>query len=301
VNRKLGRNYFLSIQAVDDSFVSVQLPLTIEFDAQRSTLGSANVGTIRVYNLSRVNRNLILKNQGGNDYARKVTLQAGYGPGPILPVVLSGTISQCWSVREGNNFISQIEVLDGGRAFADATLQLSPFPENTPQQTVVEEIANSVNQFGVRTGAISSFPGTISRGNSYSGSPMSILNEITNGKAFIDNSVLNILADNDVIGSYGLFLLNSSSGLLNTPIREQQYINIEILFEPMVSCGQQLLLDSSQDENMNGFYKVIGVHHRGMISSAVCGEATTSLKCLKLGQLNKVQQVGSVPSVGGIA
>jgi hypothetical protein len=288
-NRKLGRNYFLSIEAIDGAFVAVNLPMTLEFDVQRDVIGGVNFAKIRVYNLSKINRNRIFKNQGGNDYGRKVVLQAGYGPGPILPVILNGQISECYSVREGNTFISSIDALDGARAFADATINIT-FPKNTPQQQIVQEIAQSMSQFGVKTGAIGSFPGTTTRANPYSGNPMSILKEITNGKAFIDNGVVNVLGDNEVIADYGIFVLNSSSGLLNTPIREQQFLNVEILFEPLINCGQQILLDSNQGDNLNGFYRVLGVHHRGTISGAVCGDATTSLKCLKLGEIQKVSR-----------
>lgn len=285
---KFGRNYSLKVQAQNGEIITVAPPFTIEFDITRNTLTSANICSIRVYNLSQKNRNQIRKDVTDFSDLRAIQLAAGYGTN--LPVIFSGNITQAWSVREGNNFITQIESFDGGFAFATGQTNMT-FPADTPQQTIVETLADSLP--GVTRGVIDTFPGSITRGNSYSGNTTQILTELTGGGFFIDNSKVNCLGNNSCLEGQ-IQVINSESGLLGTPVREQTILNFDILFEPRLTVGQLLQLDSlegtARGANFNGFYKVISVKHRGMISAAVCGDAITSVGLFYgTGQLTVVQ------------
>ena len=116
---KLSRNYYLSIgesglrgSSSSNSLV-VQPPFTVEFDINRHSLGSCNYAQIRIYNLSPKNAALIWWDW--DDYYNRPTIQfqAGYGPGPNLPILFSGRITQCQSVKEGINYITTIQELTG--------------------------------------------------------------------------------------------------------------------------------------------------------------------------------------------
>jgi hypothetical protein len=277
---KFGRNYFLSIQLFDSvntglpsSFLNVELPFTIEFDITRNTYSSANVASIRVFNLSEINRNRIRKNVIDYGDLIVITLKAGYGTN--LPVVFNGNITQAWSVREGNNFITQIESFDGGFAFANGFTAAS-FPAGTPQASILTAMVNGMP--GVSLGAIgNSFSGAIgSRGNSYDGGSCDLARQNSNGQFFIDSGKAFFLANNECRKGE-IELINADSGLLGTPLREQTFINFDMLFEPRIVVGQYIQLESATDQSFNGAYKVISVKHRGMISDAVCGNAITSL------------------------
>jgi hypothetical protein len=268
---KLGRNYNLQIQTQSGSILTIAPPFTIEFDITRNILTSANVSSVRIYNISQNNRNQIRKNV--NDYGdlRQITLMAGYGIN--LPVVFTGNITQAWSVREGVNVITQIESYDGGFAFANGITN-EQFPAGTPQSTIIASLAGSLP--GVSIGAIGNYPGTISRANSYSGTTTDLLRELTGGGFFIDNGKANCLGDSECLQGE-IQVINSASGLLGTPVREQTILNFDMLFEPRLVIGQQIQLQSITEANFNGFYKVISIKHRGMISEAVCGDAITSV------------------------
>lgn len=271
--RKFGRNYSLSVGTQNGSTLTIALPFTIEFDITRNTLTSANVCSIRIYNLSANHRNQLRFNIMDTGDYRPITLFAGYGNN--LSVIFSGSITQAWSVREGVNFITTIECFDGGYAFNNGITNTT-FPSGTPMQTVISSLAGSLPN--VQGGYIgTNYPGTLSRGNSVNGNTMDLLRDLTGGGVFIDNGTVNCLGDNECIPANGITVIDESSGLLATPVREQTILTFDMIFEPRLVVGQQIQLNSSTGANFNGFYKTISVKHRGMISGAVCGDAITSV------------------------
>lgn len=266
----------------------MQLPFTVEFDITRNTLTSANVCQIRIYNLSPKNRNLIRKNVNDYNIFRLITLKAGYGSN--MPVIFTGNITQAWSVREGVNFITQIECFDGGFAFANS-LSNVVFPANTAQNTVIKTLTEDLDHVSV--GAIGSYPGQLSRGNSYSGSTTGLLAQITGGGFFIDNGRANVLGTNEcLLDIGGTKVINAKLGLLGTPVLERTIVHFDMIFEPSLFPAQRIFLESATDVNFNGDYKVTAVKHRGMISAAVCGEAITTGEFFYSKILTEVAQSG---------
>lgn len=268
---KFGRNYSLSVETQNGETLTIELPFTIEFDITRNTLTSANVAQVRIFNLSQKNRNQIRKDVSDYGDLRLLQLKAGYGAN--LPIVFSGNITQAWSVREGSNFITQIECFDGGFAFANAQIDL-PVPSGTAKQTVIETLASNLP--GVTVGVIGSFPGDLGRAQALSGNTLQLLAEQTGGAVFIDNGKVNCLKNSECLEGE-IAIIDSNSGLLGTPVREQTIIHFEMLFEPRLQVGQLVQLQSITGANFNGFYKVISVKHRALISGAVAGDAITTV------------------------
>lgn len=280
--QKLGRNYKLLVglpgaQAVggpaNGQTLTIELPFTVEFDITRNTLTSANVCSIRIYNLSQNNRNQIRYNIMDSGAYRPVVLFGGYGSN--LSVIFSGNITQAWSVREGVNFITTIECFDGGYAF-NTGFTNTTFPAGTSIQSVITNLAASLPQ--VKLGIIgTNYTGVLPRDNSLNGSTVELLKYLTGGGVFIDNQIVNCLSDNECVPANGITVIDDSSGLLGTPVRELTIIRFDMIFEPRVIVGQQIFLNSSTGSNFNGFYKVVSVKHRGTVSGAVCGDAITTL------------------------
>jgi hypothetical protein len=202
---------------------------------------------------------------------KSVQLQAGYGLN--LPIIFSGNITQCWSVREGNNFITAIECFDGGFAFQNAQIN-ALIPEGTSQEDMFATIVGLLPN--VSLGAIGSFPGSLSRPASLSGNGIDILRDLSGGAFFIDNGKGHVLGNSECLEGE-MLLINSAAGLLGTPTLERTTLNFDMIFEPRLTVCQAIQLESSTGANFNGFYKVISLKHRGMISAAVCGEAITSV------------------------
>lgn len=276
---KFGRNYSLTIQVEEGNpeGIIIKPPFTLEFDINRNYLATVSNSAFRIYNLSEKNRSQIRKDLRDWGLLRQIAFKAGYGE--KLTLAVAGNITQAFSVREGNNFITQVECFDGGFAFENAIVN-TQYPEGTPQKTIAEDLVRSLADYGIKKGAIGDIPGSISRGNAYTGNTCNVLREITTGNFFIDGGKANILGENEVIEST-VFVINSSSGLLGTPTRENSLVNLTMLFEPRIDVGHLVKIESTTEKNFNGFYKVAGIKHKGIISESVSGTATTSLTLVK--------------------
>jgi hypothetical protein len=270
---KWGRNYKLLVGTIDGDTVQIEPPFTLQFDITRNTLTSANVCQLRIYNLSQPVRNKIRYNISEYTKYMPVKLYAGYGDN--IPIIFQGNITQAWSVRERTNMVTQIECFDGGYAFVNATAdRLPPFPAGTTQKSIVADLAETLPH--VTKGSIGEMDGVLLRKNSFSGATLPILSELTGGRSFIDNEKFNVLASNEYIDTGSTLLINSDSGLLGTPVQELTIVRFDMIFEPMLAPGIRIKLQSETEQNLNGFYKVTAVKHRGIISSAVSGELTTT-------------------------
>lgn len=265
----------------------VKLPFTIEFDIIRNTLTSANVCKFRIYNLSLKNRNQLRFNISDYGQLRTVQFKGGYGNN--LGICFQGNVSQAWSVREGVNFITQIECYDGGFAFVNGQTD-AQFPAGATNQGVIANLAGSLP--GVDVGAIGSYPGTLQRGASFSGTTTDHLRDLTGGGFFIDNGKANALGTNEYIQRGAVLTIDSKAGLLGTPVLEQTIVHFDMLWEPRLHAGEQVFLSSITEQNFNGAYKITGVKHRGIISESVCGSVTTTGEFLYTKLLVGVQPNG---------
>lgn len=276
--KKFGLTYELTHIDENGNKTIIEPPFTIEFDIIRNDFSSNNLGSIRIYNLSKENRNRIRKDQRQFDIIQSVILKAGYEG--QTSEIMNMTISRAWSIREGNNFITQIQCTDGGTATINSYIDKT-FPSGTDQRDVLIQIGRSLQDQRIALGAVSNqYAGQkLTRANAYSGSTLELLNQISGGASFIDNSVLHILKDNENILEQTL-VINAETGLLGTPIREFQYVNFEMLFEPRVNVGRLIKLESETgDLDINTLYVVKSLTHRGMISEAVASPCYTTVGC----------------------
>lgn len=273
VSDKFGRNYKLMAQGTDKKVVVLQLPFTIEFDISRHTLASNNVAQVRIYNLSLINRNLLAYNAYNVNDIRTIQLYAGYGDN--LGLIFNGNISQAWSVREGVNYITQIECYDGGDASVNADLNVS-YPNGTPLKAILIDIITN-RLPGVTFGGVGDFPYIFQKGPTFSGNAIEILNHLTGGAFFIDQGKGYVLKNNEYIQSLApIVTVTPFTGLLNTPVLEQTVVRFEMLFEPNLNAGNLIVLVSQTNPALDGLYKVTAVKHRGTISPVVCGSLTTT-------------------------
>jgi hypothetical protein len=272
---KFGRNYSLYVQNADGKTIAINMPFTCEFEIIRNTQSSANVCHFNVYNLSPKTRSQIRKDQYNSDDKRSFLFTAGYGN--QIAVGFQGFVTQAFSQRQGTTMVTQIESFDGGYAFVNAVTD-TQFPSGTPQLSIVDALAKNL---GLTIGAIGkSYQGSIQLGNSYSGNTVDMLREVGGKEFFIDDGKVHMLSETEVIATPSIPIINAATGLLNTPLQENRYINVEMLFEPRIRVAQLVNLQSSTAGVFDGLYKVLTIEHRGTISESVSGEATTKLGLL---------------------
>lgn len=251
--------------------IQISYPFTIEFEIDRNCLASANTSSIRVYNVAQSVRRQIYKDAFATDTYKSIELKAGYGK--VMPTVFKGNVRQALSVREGTNFITHIEAFDAGFAFLNGSVSKT-FGKGTTQNEILDAVVKSLP--AVNKGAIGDFSDTLQRGNTIAGNSAELAKQIGGGGFFVDLEKAYVLRDNECIEG-PMTLIDSSMGLLGTPKREQTVVTVEMIFEPRLLIGQLIDLESTTNENFQGPHKVISIAHRGMISEAVCGSATTTV------------------------
>jgi hypothetical protein len=297
---KLNREYSLKVQRVDGTFQVFELPYTIEFDVDRHVYSSPNEATIKIYNLSPDSRNQLRKDVLDTDKSRRVTLQVGYGGN--MSTIFDGTLDQCWSGRQGVNFITNLKCRDNGFIYSNTFVSVA-YSDGESKQSVINKIIKQMESAGIQRGIVGNIEGSYPIGRTIEGLASDLLRTVTGDIAFIDNNRVYVLNDDEaLIGDYTE--ITSDTGLLNTPILENAYVRCDILLEPRLVVGQKIKLNSQTASegytvsgatyfgefknkaqsnyhysvtNFNGDYKVIGIRHSGTISATVAGSAVTSV------------------------
>lgn len=278
MSSKINRNYILKVQKTDDPRFSIEIkpPFTLEFDIQRNNFSSGCNSSLRIYNLSQESRAQIRKDQRESLLNKYVILSAGYGDD--MAVLFIGQVTQAFSVREGNNFITQIEAHDLALAPALGHISVS-YPANTSYRFIVIDLIKKLKPLGIDLGYVGLVEGKSGRGQSWSGNIVDILREITGGAFFIDNGKGNVLRDNEHISGTAI-LVDSSTGLIGTPKLFDNSITFDVLFDPRIAIGKIISLRSKTNPTYNGDYAVTGLSHKGTISPVVSGTAITTIRCI---------------------
>lgn len=256
--------------------VIIEPPFTIEFDIQRTVQSTINVVNLRIYNLSQNTREILRKDGFDSHDIRSLIFQVGYGE--KLHTVAAGNIRSASSVRQGSDYITTIAAQDGGQAFNTARTNAT-YAKGTQQLTVVEKLIRELKPLGIERGTIGNIEGEFKRGASFSGNTVQLLDELTDGRFYIDNGRAYVIAENEVIDS-SVLVINAASGLVGTPTREQAYTQVTTLFTPEIQLNQRVSLESSEKSFTVNNAKVYAIGHSGVISEAVGGRATTKLTLL---------------------
>ena len=285
---KFNRIYSLKVEVLGTTVVSpyrnearnieITLPNTIEFDVKRQLLGSAQNATFKIYNLAESVRASMRKDYSNVQQLRSIQFRCGYAPTEefALPLVFNGTVQWCFSYREKNNWITEVDAFDGGWAIANANNANTTV---APGASAAQTITSLARQLPYMSGTpiVGDFPTRNLRGEVLFGNIWSIIQEKTGGLATIDNGQVKALNYDEAFRGT-VPLLSEESGLLGSPRRSLTLVEFDMLFEPGLSVGQIVELYSTADRQLNRDWKVYGFDHRGTVSPVVCGEMLTSVK-----------------------
>ncbi len=304
---KFNRVYSLKVEADDGSDtavplaqranknVEITLPNTIEFTVLRQALGSSQTATFRIYNLAENVRNALQKDLSQVQQLRAIQFRCGYetSTSATLPLVFNGTVLIALSYREKTDWITEIEAYDGGWQMANANNVAQTLGPGASAASIIAELARRL--LGT-SGApiVGDFPTINKRGEVLFGNVWSLIQQKSNGLAFIDNGQVKALNYHEVfIGQVPL--LSAESGLLGSPKRTKTSLEFDLIFEPRLSVGQIVELRSSSNTQFNRKWKVMGFEHKGTVSPVTCGESITSVKLwLTDKQLTIVQGLSAV-------
>jgi hypothetical protein len=268
------QGYSPNYDSTTNNNIVIPPEFSIEFEVVRKSAASSQTATFKVYNLGEATRKLIFADKFDADKRfRAVQFRAGYFG--FTPMIFNGQILQASSKRVGVDMITTIECLDGGLAMS-AGFSATTFAAGTPLNTVLAQLATQLpNTAG--TPIVGNFDGTSTRGKVVFGNTWNIIRQESQGLAIIDHGQVKILQPNEAIAS-DIPVITSASGLLGSPARSGSMIEFDMLFEPRLSLGQIVQLESTTNALYNGTYKVMGFTHSGMISPSVCGPAKTTVQ-----------------------
>jgi hypothetical protein len=276
---KFGRKYRLTIQASEGGEdIIIESPFTMKFNVQRSSFASINSASIQVNNLSLETRNLIFKDRFNYDVYRQVTLEAGYDE---LATIFRGNLYVANSERSGADIITNIVARDGMHDILN-TNTYKTYAAGTTVKDVVEDLIGAFPN--LTKGEIGVIDGDFKRGVVVNGNTFDALGTYTNNQVFVDNELVYALNGDEVVQA-DLLVLNAETGLLSTPRRDDAFVQIDTLFEPRITIGQLIEIQSGIEPVYDGQYKVIGVQHQGVISEAIGGNCTSTFNLLLEGQL----------------
>ena len=277
---KFQRDYILTIGVSDTETVTIKYPLTLHFDVARSNLSSMNAGHLTIINLGESTRKKIFHDRWDTPTFRPVLLQAGYVGQNPLPVIFGGNILCAYSFKRGAEWVTDIEAQDGLFAVVNSQIDQS-IPAGAGLGQIISTLMGSMTGVHVTPGAIGNMERDSSRGTVLTGNSWDLLQKLVNdqgGSAFIDQGKVHAIGRDEYIeGLDGIPLISSATGLKKAQRKYKGRIDVEMIFEPRLSIGQQVELQSAEPEN-NGDYQVAGVHHVGTISGTVDGGVTTDVQ-----------------------
>ena len=275
---KFQRDYELSIQMDIDSpdLIVIRPPFTVQFTINHATLISPNVMQIQIFNLKESTRKQIFQDFFNNLTFRKVIFKAGYKYD--TPIIFIGELKQGYSLKQKTDWITYLECFDTRLSMMNGNSNFSRSSGTPLDDIYLDLIKDMPNVSGSYS---SNLTATRIRGSSYVGNSWDLITNSVkslfgfNVQNFIHNGQVYILRLTDYVGEEVLEI-NSDSGLLTTPQRSESSVTLKILFEPHAEIGQ-LIHVTSLESVVNGYYRIMGVSHQGIISEAVNGQCQTTL------------------------
>lgn len=284
------RQFWMQVQGATKKW-EIQSPLTLELDVERAIFQSVSRFTFKVYNLGlEARRDIYLDQNNWLATPRQIVVNAGYaswqsGYGPrtprTFPTIAFGQLFQAYSTRVGPSWVTTMTGWDGGYDQANSSIDAT-FSKNVTFNQYLTQIALAMPNLRkvVISPLINAKP---LRGSTFSGKPWDILQELAAffpADLFIDLGTLYMVPKGQAVPGLtaGLSQIDTSYGLLNTPIKQQFRVSFDMIFEPRLLVGQSVNLVSEETEN-NGSYVVQGISHRGVISDAVAGDLVTTPTC----------------------
>jgi hypothetical protein len=288
MSNKFNRKFILKIETGENEFIEIKNPFTLEFNIQRNNLASSNTANFTIYNLNQATRSKIYKDINDFGELKAVQLFAGYDDSEsqiLLPRCFNGEIRRAYSHRYGPDFKTVIEAYDGTVTVATSVAK-ETLPAGTSQEQAIKTIGEGMKGIVGQTIG-EKFKDLSTRALPLMGNPMDLLSQITQNQTYIDSGNLYSLDSSEVVTG-DIAMISADNGLLGTPKKQQNIVEVEMIFEPRIKPSQLIELKSKTDTRFNGIYKITGFTHKGIISGAVGGECRTTVTMIAIDKANLI-------------
>lgn len=288
------RRYKLTIQDPQGNRLVVNYPFTLRFNVNRDTLASVNRIELDLVDLSESSREFLYKDRYNTIQYWQMTLELGYltrnKDDERLYEVYAGNIYEAYSYRDKEHWYTHVTGFDGIYGLQNARTSFTLGAGSTRLNMLQNVIGAMPN---IKRGILGApTDGTYVRGFSFSGATVDLIKQETGGKFFIDGQVLHILDDAEVIDSNYVISLDGAYNK-TTPKRRDAVLEVDMFLTPELRVAELVNLDSKVDiydsnsrsrtdpTKYNGYYKILGITHSGVISGAEQGDATTTVMLYK--------------------
>lgn len=260
---------------VADETVTIQYPTTCILDIDLGGYQSACKGVFQFYNLPRTIQAKLWLDlyEIGKKY---IILKFYAGYGNVMPFIFQGTLMECTSQKPSGSvdWITQMWGYEGGFMYEHSYFN-NTFAKGTKPEDIIATILKECPD--VKLGYISPSIPALPRNRTFIGQPMDILTREYGGyEVFISKGEFNIIAEDEVLPG-DIQIINDSTGLLGSPRRANIFVELDTIFEPGLKVDQAIELLSQNMPQFNSLYKVIKIHHKGIISPVTCGKLTTTV------------------------
>ena len=251
-NYRFGRDYELIITLTSGEVVKIIPELRVQFEVNKSINGKLNSCKLKIYNLSEDKRKKLIKDKTDNNIMMPFLFKAGYSK---LETLFKGSVWEAFSVKQGADFITTINSLDGAYDYFNS------YTSKTIIGNPIDHILNDMPN--TQKGKISKRV-ELSRPRVLVGNSVNLIENSLdeNETHYIDEEKLYILKDDEVISDY-MPVVNLETGLLETPIKKAQELTFKTLLNPTIKIGGLVKLESMTAKQLNGIYKVMTIKYSG--------------------------------------
>lgn len=251
---RFNRDYLLTVQVAAGRAVEIRPPIRIAFTVDKSTAGGLNKMTARIYNLQESNRLALVKDK---EKQKNIPVALSVGYKDSVKLLFKGTVFKGSNFREGPDFVTEIECLDGGFDFLNSFTSQTVKGKNTAINAILGDMPNTGK------GKITTVP-EITRPKVLVGASAKLIDSlIDEGMTwYIDEEKLYILRDDEVISSY-VPVVSAETGLLNTPTRDMSKVTFNTLLNPVLKLGGLCQLISTSAPHLNGVYRIVTMSYSG--------------------------------------
>jgi len=228
--------------------------LDMEFDIEKTSQSSVNKGKIIVYNLNPDNRAIL----ASQDIFCKFAV--GYAWGEELGELFKGSLSKSITVKQGNDFVSTLEIGDGQKELKESNVDKS----YSPGIDLKSALGDVVKSIGLPIGKNQAESESFQHGLVLSGNSKKQMDKLTKKQGLewsIQDGEIQILKPNSDTGEESI-LLTPSTGLIGSPTKREEGLEIKSLIIPKaLNPGRKLRIGNTKDTD--GDYKIIKSHYVG--------------------------------------
>lgn len=277
---KFGRFYTMFAQGANKEH-QIDYPLTCRFQVTNDNTFTLGKGVFQIYNLSADVRADLYKDPLDILTYKQVVFAAGYIKDSVNPItIFKGNIQQCYSYRQGPDWITEIIGADGDYAQSNSTIDLS-IKDGYTLRYAIQQLVNAFSptvQLGLIGNQVVTSVVANTRGLSLSGNPFDLLSRQCSSRSllmFLYQEKCNVLSLEEYVASAGgVTEISEETGILGSPQLGNFIVTARMIFEPKLIPQQKVQL-KVVEKRMSRDYIVGRVVHRGTISGALCENLET--------------------------